>query len=187
MAHDRTLCFKGSRQYLHSTTLFDDIVLLRGPDVAGIDFTFKHKTGRQVSYVPAGQFDPAAGAVEVASWRDGRGEIRVVERDAAIDCRTDYDEDALARSFAYEAERVTLPAQIGGHSVIEAIVAAFKALLQRTVAGPESKLAFVRIRLSAVPQLPLEVRFSRRIGEFYQGDIRVDGRAVGQIFFGEWR
>ena len=34
-----------------------------------------------------------------------------------------------------------------------------------------------------VPQLPLEIRFGRRIGEFYQGDLSRAGKPAGQIFF----
>lgn len=187
MALDRDLCFKGGRQYLHSTTLFDDILALREDAPVQIDFRFHHKTGQQVRYVTAADIDPATPVVEVASWRDQHGELRVIERDAAIGCRTAYDEDALAGSFRYSGDRVWLPADVGTHSPIEAIVAGFKALLQKTVAGGDARLAFVRIRLSAVPRLPLEIRYSRRIGEFFQGDLRKDDAVVGQIFFGEWR
>jgi hypothetical protein len=187
MTADRQLCFKGTRQYLHSTTLFDDLIALRGDAAGPIDFRFEHKTAHQVRYVAADSAEVAALAVQVASWRDARGEIRVLEREAMIGCRTDYDEDGLARSFAYDGNVVAIPADVGGHSAIEAIVAGFKALLLRTVAGRDARLAFVRIRLAAVPQLPLQVRYSRRIGEFYQGDLVGEAGNVGQVFFGEWR
>jgi hypothetical protein len=187
MTPDRHLCFKGARQYLHSTTLFDDLLGLRGEAAGPIDFRFEHKTAHQVRYV-AGDASVAAGdAVQVASWRDAGGEIRVLERDAMIDCRSDYDEDGLARSFAYDGNVVAIPADVGGHSAIEAIVAGFKALLLRTVAGGDARLAFVRIRLAAAPRLPLQVRYNRRIGEFYQGDLVGADGILGQIFFGEWR
>ncbi|WP_166209748.1 hypothetical protein [Cognatiluteimonas telluris] len=187
MTPDRQLCFKGARQYLHSTTLFDDLLAVRGEAAGPIDFRFEHKTAHQVRYLEGDAPDTGGDAVQVASWRDARGQVRVVEREALIDCRTGYDEDGLARSFACDGNVMAIPAEVGEHSAIEAIVAGFKALLLRTVAGPGAKLAFVRIRLAAAPRLPLQVRYNRRIGEFYQGDLVSADGIIGQIFFGEWR
>ena len=118
---------------------------------------------------------------------DADKSIFVVESDQPITQRVGYDEQSLVDRFTFGPDGVAIPAQIGDFSVMEAIVAAFKALLHRTVVPHKPKLVFVRVRLQTVPRLPLEVRFNRRIGEFYQGDIRADGRSVGQIFFGEWR
>lgn len=181
---DRDLHFKGSRTYLHSTTVFDDLLTLRSPGVKSVDFKFDKRTDRQVRYQSQAPGDDQQRVV--ASWRDGDGVVYVVERDAAIIESRPYDEGGLARSFAFDGQRVSLPADVGGHSLIEALVAGFKVLLQRTVAGSGAKLAFVRLRLSRIPTLPVDIRFSRRIGEFYQGDITADGQPVGQIFFGEW-
>jgi len=184
MELDRDLAFKGGRSYLHSTTLFDDIVALRGPGIREIDFRFNHKTGHQVRYKSA---PPAATEVGVGIWRDNLGEFHIVERDALITRHEPYDEDGFAATFAFDGQHVLLPADVGGHSMVEAIVAGFKALLLRTVADGTARLAFVRLRLRALPQLPLEIRFARRIGEFYQGDLSQAGQPVGQVFFGEWR
>lgn len=184
MELDRELAFKGGRTYLHSTTLFDDIVALRGPGVGGIDFRFNHRTGHQVCYQSA---PPVGEQVGVGIWRDSLGELHIVERDAAITQREAYDEDGLAAMFAFDGQRVALPAEVGGRSPVEAVVAGFKALLLRTVADADARLAFVRLRLPEVPRLPLDIRFSRRIGEFYQGDLSRAGKPAGQIFFGEWR
>lgn len=184
MELDRELKFKGARTYLHSTTLFDDIVALRGPGVGGIDFRFNHKTARQVRYQSA---PPAEGETGVGIWRDNLGQFHIVERDAPVTGREPYDEDALAAAFAFDGQRVELPPDVGENSTIEAIVAGYKALLLRTVAGDVARLAFVRLRLSRVPRLPLEIHFSRRIGGFYQGELRQDDQPAGQIFFGEWQ
>lgn len=184
MELDRELAFKGGRTYLHSTTLFDDIVALRGPDIAEIDFRFNHKTGHQVRYQAA---PPANGEVGVGVWRDSHGQFHIVERDALVSRREPYDEDGLAATFAFDGQRVELPADVGGNSPIEAIVAGYKALLLRSVTAGTARLAFVRLRLSALPRLPLEIRYSRRIGEFFQGEVRQGGQPFGQIFFGEWQ
>lgn len=180
---DRELSFKGGRKYLHSTTVFDDLLSLRAGDLRSIDFTFDKRTDHQVRYQDT---PPTARESLVATWRDADGAVYVVERDALITGSAPYDEDGLAGGFSFGERSVRLPAHAGDNSLIEAIVAGFKALLLRSVAGPGAKLAFVRIRLPRLPVLPVEIRYSRRIGEFYQGDILVDDKPAGQIFFGEW-
>lgn len=184
MRIDRELTFKGSRTYLHSTTVFDDLLRLQGEPAGALDFRFDRRTDRQVRY----QSDPPPAGGQVASWHDAAGgaTIYVVEGDEPITRAVPYDEDGLASRLTFADRHVELPAHIDDYSLIEAIVAGYKALLLRTVA-PGARLAFVRLRLSRMPALPLEIHFSRRIGEFFQGDIRADGQPVGQIFFGEWR
>jgi hypothetical protein len=178
------LPFRGDRNYLQSATLFDDLLAMEGAAPDAIDFTFHKKTDRQVGYQPV---PPEDGGRLVATWRDGGTPVFVVESEQPITLREPYDEPALVARFAFDEAGVRVPADIGGFTAMEAIVAAFNALMHRTVVPHKPKLVFVRVRLRGAPSLPLEVRFNRRIGEFYQGDILVDGRSNGQIFFGEWR
>jgi len=178
------LPFRGDRNYLQSATLFDDLLAWGGGNPRNIDLTFHRKTERQIGYETS---TPGEGATVVATWRDAGKSIFVVESDQPITQRVAYDEQSLVDRFEFGPDGVVVPTDIGDFTVMEAIVAAFKALLHRTVVPHKPKLTFVRVRLESVPHLPLEVRFSRRIGEFYQGEIRVDGRVAGQIFFGEWR
>ena len=182
---DRQLHLRGNRDYLHSTTLFDDILSLRGNTVRQIDFIFNRKTGQQVSYC----FEPVGSDVApVAVWRDEEATIYVVARDEPIDQSMSYDEPGLVARCEFAADgNVRIPADLGAFTVMEALVAAFKALLQRTVATHNPQVVFARIRLSKIPVLPLTIRYRRRIGEFYQGDILADGAGIGQIFFGEWK
>jgi hypothetical protein len=178
------LPFRGDRNYLQSATLFDDMLAWGGGNPRNIDLVFHRKTERQVGYDTS---PPADDALLVATWRDADKAIFVVESDQPITQRVAYDEQSLSTGSSSVPTASWCPPTSAISPVMEAIVAAFKALLHRTVVPHKPKLVFVRVRLQSVPQLPLEVRFSRRIGEFYQGDIRADGRAVGQIFFGEWR
>lgn len=182
---DRRLQLRGSRDYLQSATLFDDILALRGSAVRDVDFVFHRKTGRQVAYRSE---PPADGTLPVAVWRDAEATIHVLERDEVITESLTYDEPALVATFDFHpGGDVVIPPRIGGFTVMEAIVAAYKALLHRTVATHKPKVVFVRARLSRLPDLPVTVRHGRRIGEFYQGEILAGGARVGQIFFGEWK
>jgi hypothetical protein len=122
----------------------------------------------------------------VATWRASTGTLFVVDRHAPIATSVPYDEPALVAKLPLEDGVVSIPADFGPFTVFEAIIAAYKTLLHRTVTGPDVKLAFVRIRLPAVPVPPLEVRFVRSMGDFHQGELRAAGRPAGQIFFGEW-
>jgi hypothetical protein len=176
--------FRGDRNYLQSATLFDDILQWGGGRPRNIDFTFHRRTDRQVGYSSTA---PQEESRLVARWRDDDKLVFVIEGDNPITSREAYDEQALVDRFSFGPDGVIVPADIGDFSLMEAIVAAFKALLHRTVVPHKPKLVFVRVRLQSVPELPLEIRFCRRIGEFYQGEVRAGARSVGHIFFGEWR
>jgi hypothetical protein len=180
------LPFRGDRDYLQSATLFDDLVQWQpAPSPArAIDFTFHKKTDRQVGYQDNAPADQSA---LVATWRENGTAVFVVEGEQPIILREPYDEPALVARFCFGEAGVDVPADIGSFTPMEAVVAAFKALLHRTVVPSRPKLVFVRIRLRAPLSLPLRVRFDRCIGEFYQGSISSDAGDIGQIFFGEWR
>jgi hypothetical protein len=181
---DRQFTFKAKRDYLHSTSLFDDLVAHRGDLARQIDFRFSHKTDRQVSYLDT---RPSPQDVLVAEWSDAGGQLYVVERNEAIREAVPYDEAALVSRFRINGRTVEIPAELGPFTRIDALVAAFKHLLQQ-VSPLEGgrKHAFVRIRLARVPQGATSITYARDIGTFSQGDIREDGKLLGQIFFGVW-
>ena len=184
MALDRDFAFRGSRNYLHSTTVMNDLLRLRDGAPGGFDFRFDRRTDRQVRFQDEA---PAAGETLVGSWRDAAGIVHVVERDERIACSEPYDEDGLAERLVFAGNAVELPAELPGYTPVEAIVAAFKALLRRGPAGAEAKVAFVRLACNASPALPLRIVYSRRLGDFFQGDIEAAGKPLGRIHFGEWR
>lgn len=176
--------FRGSRNYLHSTTVMNELLRLRDGAPGGFDFRFDRRTNRQVRFQ---DHAPLEGEVAVGTWRDAAGMVHIVERDAHIERAEPYDEDRLASSLGFNENTVELPAELPGYAPVEAIVAAFKALLRRGPAGPDAKVAFVRLACNASPGLPLRISYSRRLGDFFQGDIEAAGKPLGRIHFGEWR
>lgn len=182
MRLDRTFAFRGSRDYLHSTTVFADLVDLRGGDVTGIDMKFHRRTARQVSYTD----DPRAADGAVAEWRDDRGRLYIVERGAGIEDRAPYDEAALERMLGIDGRVVRIPAETPGFTRFEGMVAGFKLLLNAVDAGAPRKYVFVRVRLAHSPQGTMQIHYARDIGSFFQGDVSEAGNPVGQIFFGVW-
>lgn len=184
MAHEPDFAFRGSRNYLHSTTVMNELLRLRDGAPQGFDFRFDRRTDRQVLFQEEA---PSQGQVLVGTWRDATGTVHIVEREGRIGLAEPYDEDGLAGQLAFDGNAVELPAELPGYTAVEAIVAAFKALLRRGPAGPDAKVAFVRLACSAAPQLPLRIAYSRRLGDFFQGDIEAAGKSLGRIHFGEWR
>lgn len=182
MKLDRDFRLRGTRDYLHSASLFDDLLQLRGKDATQLDMKFHRRTARQVSYV-----DELAGREPVAEWSDSAGKLYVVERDEPIRDNEPYDEDGLAAQFQIEGRVARIPAAIGPFTRMEAVIAGFKRLLQSVYAGVSRKYVFVRVRMSHCPDVAMEIRYAREIGAFYQGDIIAEGKLIGHIFFGEWR
>jgi len=93
MKLERTFRFRGRRDYLHSTSLFDDIRKIRGADARNIDMRFHRRTAHQVSYTDT---PPSADDTVVAEWSDDAGKLYVIERDDRIHEHESYDEGALA-------------------------------------------------------------------------------------------
>lgn len=182
MKVDRTFTFRGSRGYLHSTSVFADLLQLRGADATAIDLKFHRRTAYQVAYTD----DPDLAGHTVAEWHDAHGKLFIVERDESITERVPYDESRLANMLDVDGRVVRIPASTPGFTRFEALVAGFKRLLETTHAGAQHKYAFVRVRLTQVPEGAMEICYARDIGAFFQGDISADGARLGQVFFGEW-
>lgn len=176
--------FKGKRDYLHSTTVFDHVLTLVDANPASIDFKFLKKTDR-ICIAQAAK--PANSEHVVAIYADSRNSRFIVETDAPVTQRHPYDEDGLGTRFKLEGKTIYVPAQVEGFSFIECAVAAFKRLLLSLDRDNAHRFAFVRIMLDRVPASAFDVQFVRKIsGNFYQGVLSERGAPVGKIFFGEW-
>ncbi|MGH8213293.1 MAG: hypothetical protein ACREPP_08725 [Rhodanobacteraceae bacterium] len=182
MRLDRTFQFRGNRDYLHSAAVLDDLLRIRHADTTNIDLKFHRRTVQQVSYTD----EPQAAPDSVAEWSDSSGKLWLVERAEYITERVPYDEPALVRMFEVDGRTVKSPPRTPGFTPADAMVAAFKHLLQTVHAGIERKYVFVRIRLDHCPGTAFEIRYVRDIGAFFQGDIGEDGKVIGQVFFGVW-
>ena len=185
MKLERTFRLRGNREYLHSASLFDDILQIRGNGARNIDMKFHRRTAHQVRYIDT---RPTSNDVVVADWKDEAGALYVIEREEPIlDCEP-YDEPALAGMFTIEGREVLIPKQIQPFTRIEAIIAGFKRLLHECREIPQgSQYAFVRVRLRHCPEDAIRIDYARNVGAFLQGDISEHGTGIGQIFFGVWQ
>lgn len=176
--------FKGGRDYLHSTSVFDAIVDGSGSRPTGIDFVFNRRTACQpIFYTEIQSRDRQA---LIGSWRDSKREIFILEGTTPIFDRVPYDEAAIASRCMISNGTAYAPIEIAGHSFIEICVAAYKKLLQIHLGDSGVKYAFARITVQRIPEIDFEIRYARKIGgEFYQGDI-IANEPIGRIFFGVW-
>ena len=148
MRLDRDFAFRGSRDYLHSTTVMNDLLRLRGGAPGGFDFRFDKRTDRQVRFQDEA---PAEGEALVGTWRDAAGTIHIVERGERIARSEPYDEDGLASRLEFGDNAVDLPAELPGHTPTEAIVAAFKAMLSLPINdGPSLAFFCLSVLLLAI-------------------------------------
>jgi len=175
--------FKASRDYLHSTTVFDHILAEVGGAPTRIDFKFNRRTDhvcRLTDVKPPGSQPP------VAIYTESGRTLYMVETPALITERVPYDEDGLAANFRVEGKTIQVPAGIRGNSFIECVVAAYKRLLIGLYG--KHRFAFVRLSLDRIPTGAFQVEFARQLsGDFYQGVVIAEGKPVGRIFFGKWQ
>lgn len=175
--------FRGSRDYLHSTTVFDYILSEVRGQPSRIDFKFNRRTDRVCALT---RHKPSEDKPPVAIYTDSRQTLYIVESGLAITERVPYDEDGLAKNFCIDGHVIHVPAASSGNSFIECVVAAYKRLLLDL--HGKHRFAFVRISLERLPQGAFAVEFARKLsGDFYEGSIEQDGNRVGRIFFGEWQ
>lgn len=182
MKIERSFRFRATRDYLHSTSLLDDLLHIRGATAYPIDMKFHLRTDQQVAYVDA---PPAPGTPVVAEWSDAVGRLYVVPRGVTISAHEPYDEPALIARMARAGRTVEVPSAIPGFSKCEAMIAGFKHLLE-AVRESRTKYVFARIRLDTLPTGAFRINYARDIGRFFQADIVVADETIGQLFFGEW-
>lgn len=186
------LPFKGNRQYLHGTDIFDAVISLTKPR-HGVAFRFHRLMRNPIDLVPIA--DAGKGADEAAGYyvRYGaNGTKRIWHfREAharRITGRVPYDESDVVSDAIYEADNIESPGP-STYSFIERAVALHKALLRRreNSDGPGAWL-FTHLDLTNVPSNPVRIRLklSGFLGtKMAKSTIECDGEPLGQITF--WR
>jgi hypothetical protein len=184
MAEISTFRFRGSRDYLHSSTIFDHL-LSSDPAPQKIDFTFHKLTNRQCEIEP--ESDPNRATALAATYLSAGAQHYLYEAAAPIELRYPCNEGAIARQLVVRGETAQFDMPpVEGASYIESIVGAYKTLL---IEGPERctrKLLFARVLLEYVPTDGVcSVAHRRKIGEdFFEGSLTHRGVTMGRLFFG---
>lgn len=176
--------FRGERDYLHSASLFDFIVTeyaSKAGAPGGIDFIFMKKS-KHVCRVETVIFESEA---LVASYKDDHGQYYIYETEDLISKKVSYREPCLGEDFSIKGETSYVSLIDGRDSFIDLSIAAYKELLTLLFPQNNKKYIFARIQLTYIPTTSFEISYKRKISKrFFEGEITVDGAAVGLIYFG---
>lgn len=175
--------FRGSRNYLHSTTVFD-WVITQASDLHEIDFQFKKLTPNQCQVVENSSSDQEI----VAMFRSKDLNLDFVETDEPMDSSYPCNEKAICEETKFDGGcgSFSFPLNIEA-SFLEAIVAVYKEMLSKTPEGSRGKLLFGRVKLNCVPKSgECVVKHRREIGKgFFEASIICDDNKVGALYFGQ--
>ena len=176
--------FRGERDYLHSTTVFD-FLLQHDSAPETIEFVFHEMTSRQCECLPAQ--DSESPNAHVATYRSAGLTCFLYESDAPITLRYTCNEKSILERVAIAQSTTTFDfPPVEGATYIESVVAAYKDLLLRSVAEFSGKPIFGRMNLRYVPtEGNCQVRHRRVMGgKFFQADLAHQEQSIGQLYYG---
>ena len=178
------LPFKGGRDHLHATDLFDALVGLTGAK-AGLSLRIQRMMRTSVAATPMDQLSHRRDATAFFQWSDGsdRRTLAVCEDGRSVERRVPYDEDDVTASSKLEGSTIHLQPS-PRYSFIERVVAHQKLLLNRTIA--QIPWLFSRIEIGLVPsaEAELSLTLADRVGiRLVRSDITEAGGKIGSICF----
>lgn len=180
--------FRGERDYLHSSTMFDHLLTLDDAP-SEIDFAVHRMTGNQCRIINAKEVDgrPLDEKQPVATYRSGGIEKVLVERETPLESSYPCNESEIcaAATRIDNSMQFEMP-PIPDASYIEAVVGVYKHLLQSGVEAIPGKLVFARMTLTHVPSSgTCRVEHRRAIkGGYYQATLYHDDQVIGKLVFG---
>lgn len=187
------LQFKGGRDYLHGTDMFNSVLTWlnsQESEVCDIDFAFHRLAQKQLKIV-YGALPTSVEAVATCSYssNDLRKRVNIIETQDVIEGRYPYLEDEIVSRMEIDSD-----AQMGflkdevHYSDIEVWVAMTKALHLKVFPDLTGKWLFVRTRFpkfifkstSEERTINLSASFNDK---FTRSDALLDGVKVGEIYF----
>lgn len=179
------LYFRGDRNYLHGTTLFDYILnayVINKYEPKNIDFSFHKLTNKRCIIVPEEGSLPQDQLV--GQYKDNETQLFIYETKDAITERFPYDENGIIKKCFVKGDEITISENIDDYSFIEKIIAAYKYLLIGIYKDSYGRYLFARLTLSFIPEGEIKIKQERIISnKFFEGRIRQGDKDVGEIFF----
>lgn len=186
--------FKGSRDYLHGTDIFDQVLLILTKENAGFLDVFEisfHAMAREPLRLIIGE-EPAnarAAAVGYYQGNDGRVRFWLSETDGEIVGRVPYPENEVVRKMAFSQDSATAAiSPTSGFSNIEVWIPMVKEMHTRIFPDVDGKWVFARAKMSAYSldhsAAEYGVKLASKLGhKLTRNEVFLDGRKVGDIFF----
>lgn len=187
------LDFKGSRDYLHGTDMFNKVLALlvsQETEVCDIDFAF-HRLARNQLRVVYGLLPTGTEAVATCSFSSNseRKRVNLIETHDLIEGRYPYPEDEIVEAMEIDGDaRIGVLKGEVHYSDIEVWVAMTKALHLKVFPHLTGKWLFVRARFpkfifqSASKERTIKLITSFN-DKFTRSDALLDGVKVGEIYF----
>jgi len=195
--NDSAFGFKGGRDYVHGTDMFNCLeeMIADGLDSkAWITRLIIRNMARTQCAIVIGEKPPAGMAANVTFSVSNGGEILpgyLYETGDPVIDNIPYDEDGIVQTASI-ADDTIIQKTKSQYSPIEEIVALKKALSYRLFPDPDGKWVFMRLDLSTplrdVANSLYSIRLSKILGKRATiSDILVDNEPVGQIHFGVFK
>lgn len=190
MAQELEFAFKGKRDYVHGTSLFNaalDVARAQGLGDGTIDIAFKHMitTPRcELELRKPGPRDAVAARIQNDAGVTLELCVNPAESEAEEAQREPYDESAMCRDSEIFGTSITL-STTGHDDAIEVLVALCKKMHQASIDGSK-KWVFSRYRgIIPLPVLTdIEIVTTKRVGvRLTCNAVYVGGHKIGDMFF----
>ncbi len=175
--------FRGPRQYLHSTTLFNYLVKL-DPEPKKVDFVMNKETNFQCRVVSEREEDNDAALVATYSSKGMTSYI--YETLEKISSRSTCNEQKILSFIEISGKGASCPLPIPGATFMEVVVAAYKALISSLPFYEGQKLVFARLSVDRLPKdSAFVVEHRRSLGNrFFEASILLEDQNIGKLIFG---
>ena len=175
--------FRGTRNYLQGTALFDYLVKLDS-EPENVDFVFHKETTSQCRVVPEREEDNEA--TLVATYKSKGMKSYVYETLEKISAHCTCNEQEILSHIAISETRVSCPLPIPSATFVEVVVAAYKALLSSLPLYKGQRLIFARLIVDRLPkQDGFVVEHRRSLGQsFFEASILFESQSIGKLIFG---
>ncbi len=194
-----TFCFKGSRDYVHGTDMFNKIIELKKERFNGVEFIDIDMTVRSISSTNMNMFesqsfhnDPSTpiNANFSINANGNRIDVLLVENGDAINCKYEYNEEEIEHAAVLQIEeKIITLSNFSKYTLIEKIVALNKKLLNSLFPNHGGKWYFTKIKLremnlntpiSATIKLSFKKNMDFKITDTV---IMVNDKQIGNIYF----
>ncbi len=187
MTRKLNFCFKGSRNYVHGTDVVASLFKVYAKsELTQIDIKFNGLASINLDMIEG---DAAENAKVNIRWLEAGQEkyYQLVEAGEPIDCRYEYDEDAIIQKTTLNLDEKSIElTENTGYSLCENFVALNKNLLQSLYPEEQGKWYFTRLEQNKIisEDALIEVRLIKNFNfRLTKSEILVDAQVIGSVYF----
>ncbi|MGJ8530450.1 hypothetical protein [Maritalea sp.] len=186
--------YKGSRDYLHGTDMFDRVISIASKESGGAPEVFEisfHAMANKPLVLQIGGDGPARATTAAGYFQGAAGKVRffLSETDGEVVGRIPYAEEEVVRNMVFADQGATaLMGALNPFSDIEVWIPMVKELHTRLFPEANGKWVFARAKMSGYSpeHAPMEyrVQHTAKLGhKLTRNEVFLGDRKVGDIFF----